>query len=223
MQGFGGRRIYLLPAMLWLICRIPLDNAGDYIPMFPSRTFALVDSALLLTNPHTAFRTRRTGDSRTSLREHASCDRANHTRQYGASGTQREIAPLENRIPSTASRAKNAPCEGQRARVGEQSGGSEIRESSRSWLGETKIPAYGLAVSVESRSAVGNDRVSHVETPYTPQRHVVRIRESRHRRVLDLFSVTYKQIRIRTAWRWGAFLEPRARCCRVTRKCVQPF
>lgn len=39
--------------------------------------------------------------------------------------------------------------------------GARKRESSRSWLGETKIPAHGLAVSVESRSAVGNDRVSH--------------------------------------------------------------
>ena len=28
------------------VCRIPLDHAGDYIPMFPRRTFALVDSAL---------------------------------------------------------------------------------------------------------------------------------------------------------------------------------
>ena len=51
--------------------------------------------------------------------------------------------------------------------MGEQSGGSAIRESSRSWLGETKIPAYGLAVSVESRSAVGNDRVSHACKPHT--------------------------------------------------------
>ena len=52
---------------------------------------------------------------------------------------------------------------------------SVIRESSLSWLGETKILAHGLAVSVESRSAVGNDRVSHV-SHIKPQRHVVRIR-----------------------------------------------
>lgn len=45
---------------------------------------------------------------------------------------------------------------------------SVIRESSRSWLGETKIPAHGLAVSVESRSAVGNDRVSHASHIKTP-------------------------------------------------------
>lgn len=77
--------------------------------------------------------------------------------------------------------------------MGEQSGGSAIRESSRSWLGETKIPAYGLAVSVESRSAVGNDRVSHAETPYTPQRHVVRIRESRHRKFSICSQSPYKQ------------------------------
>lgn len=29
------------------VCRIPLDHAGDYIPMFPRRMFALLDSALL--------------------------------------------------------------------------------------------------------------------------------------------------------------------------------
>lgn len=84
------------------------------------------------------------------------------------------------------------------ARVNERgwerrSGGSAIRESSRSWLGETKIPAYGLAVSVESRSAVGNDRVSHAETPYTPQRHVVRIRESSHRKFSIRSQSPYKQ------------------------------
>ena len=38
------------------------------------------------------------------------------------------------------------------------------------------IPAHGLAVIVESRSAVGNDRVSHVFSHIKPQRHVVRIR-----------------------------------------------
>lgn len=61
---------------------------------FLTKTFRLTEDLFI---KH-AFRTRRTGESRTSLREHASCDRANHTRQYGASGTQREISPLENRI-----------------------------------------------------------------------------------------------------------------------------
>lgn len=85
----------------------------------------------------------------------ASCDRANHTRQYGASGTQREIAPLENRIPSTISTSQERPLRGSTSAGGREGReGAPTRESSRSWLGETKIPAHGLAVSVESRSAV---------------------------------------------------------------------
>lgn len=71
--------------------------------------------------------------------------------------------------------------------------GARKRESSLIRLGETKIPAHGLAVSVESRSAVGNDRVSHAETPYTPQRHVVRIRESSHRKFSIRSQSPYKQ------------------------------
>ena len=82
--------------------------------------------------------------------------------------------------------------------------GARKRESSRSWLGANEIPAYGLAVSVESRSAVGNDRVSHVFSHITPQHHVVRIRESSHRKFSIRSQSAYKQIRIRTAWRWGA-------------------
>lgn len=71
--------------------------------------------------------------------------------------------------------------------------GARKRESSRSWLGETKIPAHGLAVSVESRSAVGNDRVSHVFSHITPQRHGVRIRESSHRKFSIRSQSPYKQ------------------------------
>lgn len=67
------------------------------------------------------------------------------------------------------------------------------RESSLIRLGANEIPAYGLAVSVESRSAVGNDRVSHAETPYTPQRHGVRIRESSHRKFSIRSQSPYKQ------------------------------
>lgn len=101
--------------------------------------------------------------------------------------------------------------------------GARKRESSRSWLGETKIPAHGLAVSVESRSAVGNDRVSHACKPHT--RPSVTWCVSANQVIVGFRFVLSPPIsnRIRTAWRWGALIEPRARYCRVTRKCVQPL
>lgn len=103
--------------------------------------------------------------------------------------------------------------------------GARKRESSRSWLGETKIPAHGLAVSVESRSAVGNDRVSHVFSHITPQRHGVRIHLIKSSISISSQS-PYKHLdtyRMALGRISRTLIEPRTRYCRVIRKCVQPF
>ena len=99
--------------------------------------------------------------------------------------------------------------------------GARKRESSRSWLGKTKIPAHGLAVSVESRSAVGNDRVSHAVKYQSPSVTWC-VSENQVIVVLDLFSVPLQATQDTYRMALGRFsrtlIEPRTRCCRVNKE-----
>lgn len=70
-------------------------------------------------------------------------------------------------------------------------------------------------------SAVGNDRVSHVFSHITPQRHGVRIHLIKSSISISSQSPYKQPDTYRMAL--GRSIEPRTRYCRVKRKCVQPY